>query len=359
MNLVRLDDRCTTWGYAAALLLAATTACRTSSQGSPPPAALTSAPPRAIPAAPKASLRAHREGADASALRSGVPSATADPSAASIVSGARSQAAAPPWRPDPERYPWLGDGTKLATAPVEPLSARFAPPTGYERIARDPTSFGGWLAELPLAAPGTPVVTYSGATAYPAADRRIAAVAALDVGGADLQQCADTVIRLHAEWTWARGRRDQSYQAAGGLALPYRRFSRGERLVYENSKLGWRPVGRATTDHVGFRQYLAQVFGWANTVSLAQQARPVPISDVRAGDFFVMPGNPGHTVLVLDIATDPAGRQVALIGQSYMPAQSFYVLRGPRGAWFDLDPTQPLDTPFWQPFPWETLHRLD
>jgi hypothetical protein len=243
--------------------------------------------------------------------------------------------------------------------PVDALSARFEAPDGFRRVELHAQSFGGWLRELPLAAAGTPVRAYSGVELLAASDHRIAAVAAIDVGKADLQQCADAVMRLHAEWTWSRGRRDMSYRAASGLALPFERWARGERIRSKGAAIEWVPGGARVENHAGFRKYLDAVFAWANTVSLHKQARPVSASDVRPGDFFVLPGNPGHTVLVLDIAV--RGKQkLALLGQSYMPAQSFQVLRpAPDRVWYELDPTRDVDTPFWKPFPWTSLRRLD
>ncbi len=40
----------------------------------------------------------------------------------------------------------------------------------------------------------------------------------------------------------------------------------------------------------------------------------------------MQPGAPGHAVLVLDLATDAQGHRVVLLGQGFMPAQSFSVL---------------------------------
>ena len=264
-----------------------------------------------------------------------------------------------PWRPDPDRYTWLKDPNAHYPAPVEALATRFPVPLGYVRAKRAPQSFGGWLAELPLAGIQVPVVAHSGAILSPATDRRIAAVVAMDVGASDLQQCADTVIRLHAEWAWAQGRRDQSYAAAAGLALPYSRAAGGERLVLDKQKLRWVPGGRSSSDHAGFRRYLNQVFEWANTVSLSRQARPVAPADLRAGDFFVAPGNPGHAIIVLDLARDERGQSIGLMGQGYMPAQSLQVLRGTQRGWFKLEPGEPVRTPFWRPFSWDSLRRLD
>ncbi len=257
-----------------------------------------------------------------------------------------------------ERYAWLASAAEYPP-PVEPLAARFPNPEGFHRVTVEPGSFGEWLRGLPLAAAGTPVRTYRGTVRYASDDRRIAAVVAIDVGKTDLQQCADSVMRLHGEWAWAQGRRDQSYQAAAGMPLTYQRFARGERIATDGNRLRWQPGRPPAAGHSGFREFMNMVFSWSNTVSLSRQAQVVASSDVRPGDFFVLPGNPGHTVLILDMVRDGDGHTLALIGQSYMPAQSFYVLRGDQNPWFTLRPGQPVDTPFWEPFPWDALRRLD
>jgi hypothetical protein len=51
-----------------------------------------------------------------------------------------------------------------------------------------------------------------------------------------------------------------------------------------------------------------------------------------------------------------------LLGQSYMPAQSYHVLRPSAGeVWFAIDPAaEGVQTPFWPaPFPWAAIRRLD
>ena len=123
-------------------------------------------------------------------------------------------------------------------------------------------------------------------------------------------------------------------------------------------------AARADDDHRTFRGYLDEVFAWANTASLGRAAAPVSFASARPGDFFVMSGRPfGHAVLVLDVARDAAGGTALLLGQSYMPAQSFQVLSpgpaSPGQPWFVLPAgSTAVDTPFWAPFPLATLRRL-
>lgn len=275
-------------------------------------------------------------------------------SAAVALAASSTTAVSPPAAP---RVAWLPD-----ESPREALSARLAPPPGFTREAVAAGGFGEFLRALPLEPPGARVIAYDGSTVLAGDDRRVAAVVALDVGRADLQQCADSIVRLHAEWRWSQGARDHAYAAAASLPLPLARFVAGERVVARGAALEWRPLARRRTlDHALFREYLDTVFAWANTGSLARDARVVDKERLRAGDFFVLPGAPGHAVLVLDVATHPDGRRVALIGQGFMPAQSFHVLR-PAGdvAWFTLDPAASgVKTPFWAEFPWSSLRRLD
>jgi hypothetical protein len=281
------------------------------------------------------------------------------------LSCARAPEPAPAPAPAPaeakQNYPWLDDTSLSFPAPVDSLDARFAPPPGFSRVDLADKSFGLFLRHLPLAAPGTPVVTFTGALLHPATDPRISAVVSIDVGTHDTQQCADSIIRMHAEWKWSLGKRDESYHAASGVEMPFARWLAGERIVASGMSIAWKKMAPASEPtHPLFRKYLETVFGYASTRSLAKEGTSIDVADLAPGDFVIAPGNPGHTVLVLDLATSSDGRRVALLGQGYMPAQSFQVLRSSTGSpWFVVDASSALDTPFWDPFPWSTLRRLD
>lgn len=301
---------------------------------------------------------------DDAARSSAVPVQQAPPPAPSpsAVPEVAAPASAPaPEPPSPSAYPWLAHPAASMPPPADSLDARFAPPAGFARVEVAAGSFGAWLRRLPLAAPGTPVLSYRGGVVLPPDHGNLAAVVAIDVSPSDLQQCADSILRLHAEWLWSKGARDQSYRAASGAPMPFARWARGERMVPEGLGFTWTTSARPDGGHASFRKWLDAVFTYANTGSLARDTEAVPPADLRPGDFVVQAGAPGHAVLVLDVARAADGRRALLLGQGFMPAQSFHVLRpgGRADPWFVVEPgDQALSTPFWAPFPWKALHRF-
>lgn len=284
-----------------------------------------------------------------------------------VAPAAPSPSAAPESVPPLSSYPWLTERELAWPEPVARANQRFSPPPGFARAPLASGSFGAWLRALPLAAEGTPVRSFRGDILHEAGHAAVAAVASLDIGRADLQQCADSIVRLHAEWRWSQGDRAMTYRAASGVPMPYQRWARGERPRPEGQSLRWAPGAAAGENYLSFRSYLNEVFRYANTGALAVQGAKIDASELRPGDFFVQPGAPGHAVLVVDVVTDAAGRRAALLAQGFMPAQSFHILRPEAGsavaagsAWFLLDPAATgVKTPFWPTFLWSSLRRLD
>lgn len=278
--------------------------------------------------------------------------------------------AAPP--EPPQEVPELIPATTLtaAWAPlVEPgvphvrLSERFSPPAGFQRVEVSPDSFGAFLRELPLRTDRVEVRSYRGERLSSPAE----ALVLIDVGAKDLQQCADAVIRLHAEYLWASGRADlAAYHFTSGDRSRWRDWQRGERFRVKGSKVE-RVMGAARAgDHATYRQWLDHTFVYAGSRSLARDSSPVPPGEVQPGDFYVIGGSPGHAVIVLDVAVDERGRRAALIGQSFMPAQDIHVLRGRHArvldrVWFLLpDEEEPtLNTPSWAPFHRDHARRFN
>lgn len=223
----------------------------------------------------------------------------------------------------------------------ETVSARFAPPAGMERLAVADESFGAWLRALPLLPPGTPVHLYDG-TLKPRQDVH-AAVIDLDVGPRDLQQCADAVMRLRAEWLYARGKTITFHPDPG----------KPRALVFE----------ARSHDRRAFEKYLVRLFADAGTASLAAELRAVPAADVQPGDVLIQGGYPGHALIIVDVVTNARGERRVMLAQSYMPAQQVHVVRNfaTHDVWFDvaaLSSAAGLVTPEWRPFFARDLRRF-
>jgi Domain of unknown function (4846) len=235
------------------------------------------------------------------------------------------------------RYDWS------PPAGADTLAQRFPTLPGQTRVPVEIDSFGAFLRGLPLAPRGTKVKLFDGRD-KPRQDVH-AAVVAIDVGTRDLQQCADAVMRLRSEYLWSRRHVIEFHPDPG----------RPRTLRFD-------PSADASRAH--FTAYMTRVFSEAGSASL--QAELAPGRDaVQPGDVLIQGGYPGHAVLVLDVSADANGHRRLLLGQSYMPAQSFHVLRDPSAAdapepaaWYDeaaLDAPAGLMTPEWP----RAFHRAD
>jgi hypothetical protein len=122
--------------------------------------------------------------------------------------------------------------------------------------------------------------------------------------------------------------------------------------------------GTGPADRARFAKYLVRVFAEAGSASLQAELQKVPPRDPpQPGDVLIQGGYPGHAVLILDAAVGQ-GRRYLLIGQSYMPAQQFHVVRnaGDPGLspWYDAADLEKagLETPEWRPFRRGDLRRF-
>ena len=91
------------------------------------------------------------------------------------------------------KYSWLAE-----YSPEQSLINRVTSPAGFQRTIVPENSFADWLRYLPLKPEGTNVMLYNG-TKKPNQKAHFAVID-IDTGTRDLQQCADAVIRLKAEY---------------------------------------------------------------------------------------------------------------------------------------------------------------
>lgn len=215
-----------------------------------------------------------------------------------------------------------------AGARADTIAERFPVPAGFTHKQAAPGSFGASLQALPLAPPGTAVVSFAGA---PVRAPWAKAVVDIDVGTKDLQQCADSAMRLYAEH---RFRSDAAaglvFHATSGDPLPWSRYAAGERPHVVKNRIAWAKKAAPSSTHETFRRCLDDVFMWAGSLSLAKDT--VPAEALAPGTLLVVGGSPGHVLVVVDVARDARGHEQVLLVQGFMPAQSIHVL-----GWVDVD----------------------
>lgn len=199
-------------------------------------------------------------------------------------------------------------------------------PEGFSRIAEDSGSFSFFLRNTALKKSKT-VYLFNGKPK----NNQTAQFALLDIptGTRDLQQCADAVMRLRAEYLFAR-----------------KEFSKI--IFFDNANTVYQFSAPYT--RVNFDKYLNRVFGMCGSASLSKQLKSVPdFETIQTGDVIIRGGFPGHAVIVMDVAENTSGEKVYLLAQSYMPAQDIHVLKNPENEnlspWYDAENNNIIQTP--------------
>ncbi|MEO5647045.1 MAG: DUF4846 domain-containing protein [Chitinophagaceae bacterium] len=199
-------------------------------------------------------------------------------------------------------------------------------PPGYVRIPMLPGSFSEYLGSILLKADKT-VYLYNGEQKQ----NQQAQFAVLDisVGKKDLQQCADAIMRLRAEFLFSQ-----------------KRFS--EIIFRDNDGKSY--VFNSPYTRERFESYLLKVFGFCGSASLSKSLSGIDIKTIAAGDVFIRGGFPGHAVIVMDVAVNENGKKIYLLAQSYMPAQDIHILLNPMAGkaeqpWYSVDEGSELFTP--------------
>lgn len=214
---------------------------------------------------------------------------------------------------------WLMGIAITALAGDATIAEAYPPPSGY--TLRSPGSFGTWLENRRLAPPSDPIRTFDGRiVSHPGR------VVRLPLVKGDLQQCADSAIRLRAEWLRANDL-PVVFHATSGDPIPWHRYARGERARAVGNRLSWSNDGSGT-----WESWLRAVMMWAGTASLVA-SDTVADTQPDAGDIIVQGGFPGHAVVILRVATR-GDDTLLLLGEGYMPAQDFHVEHGPVGGWW-------------------------
>ena len=187
-------------------------------------------------------------------------------------------------------------------------------------------SFGNWLLHLPIKENST-VYLYNGEEKYNQTAQY--KVIDIDVGTSDLQQCADAVMRLRAEYLYSiRKYKKIHFNYTNGVNIGFDKWSSGLYPTLKGNKVNWVTSTKNNTSHASFRKYMNNIFMYAGTASLEKELISVELSNIKSGDVFIKGGFPGHAVIVLAVALNiSTNDRCFILAQSYMPAQNIHVLK--------------------------------
>ncbi len=199
-------------------------------------------------------------------------------------------------------------------------------PEGFSFIKNEQNSFAAWLENVPLKRDKT-VYLFDGSQKKNQSAQF--AVVDITVGEKNLQQCADAIMRLRAEYLFSQ----QKFK---------------EFFFIDNAGKEYHFTSPITRQN--FSVYLEKVFGMCGSASLSKQLKAVnDFSKIKAGDVLIKGGFPGHAVIVMAVAINDSGKKIFLLAQSYMPAQDVHVLLNPTNEklspWYEMDKKDTIITP--------------
>lgn len=228
------------------------------------------------------------------------------------------------------------------------VEERFQVPEGFIRQVTQEGSFGKFLQTLPLKPQGEKVKYYDGREKN---KNVYLAVVDYTLGDRDLQQCADVVIRLRAEYLYENHRFEEiHFNFVSGFNAEFSKWSSGKGIAVDGNSVYWTTNSNHNDSYESFQKYLNMVYAYASTLSLEKELVERSLSEIEIGDVFIQAGSPGHCVIVVDMAEhESTGKKIFMLAQGYMPAQDIQILIGDEmeSPWYTADIEGTLVTPEW------------
>ena len=197
--------------------------------------------------------------------------------------------------------------------------------SSHSTIEVKKTTEGSWanfLQNLPVV--DSPVMDFRGKKLRN--QDKHAGVIPFDIGKSDLQQCADALMRLRAEYLFEQKRYSEiGFHFTGGQYYSWEDYCKGKQPVPHGNDIRFITTNRRDQSHASLRRYLDIVYTYAGTISLAKELKSATKFEI--GTVVIYAGSPGHCFIIIDEATNDEGKKIFRLAEGYTPAQSIYVLR--------------------------------
>ncbi len=228
------------------------------------------------------------------------------------------------------------------------LITRICEPSGYTRVSTEIGSLAQFLRDYQLKEDDAKVLLYDGTekenqTAH-------AAIFALPLEARNLQQYADTIMRVYAEYYLSIEQYDKIvFGYSDGFKAEYAKWIEGNRISVTDSGSKWVQSSESDGSYESFKEYMRLVFAYAGIWTMKDESTAVELSQAQIGDVFFDTGDGGRVAMIVDICQDADGRKAYLLASGGKPAQEFVVLANPLHTddpWYYEDElTEAVETP--------------
>ena len=229
------------------------------------------------------------------------------------------------------------------------VSERIKLPKGFTRSVYPEGTFQNYLQQYPLQEFGSKVINYDGSEyGYQSGHVGILEISVPPNG---LQQCADALMRIRAEYLWEQDKKDEiGFKFTSGHYCSWTKYAEGYRPKVNGSRVSFHKIASRNTSKENFYKYLNLIYMYAGTQSLFDELPKVnDVSSIEVGDMLIYPGSPGHVIMVVDKAKGEGGEKLFIFAQGNTPAQSVHIIKNPNDAsvspWYEIELGAYLEIP--------------
>ena len=208
------------------------------------------------------------------------------------------------------------------------LAKRILTPKGYKRIKAKKGSFEAFLRNYKLKPDGSPILLYDGREKGNQSAH--IAVFKLPIENEDLQQCADSIMRVYGEYYYGKKAYNKiNFPLGNGFIADFDKWRRGYSISVSGNKITWVYSSKNDSSYDSFKRFMRIVFAYSGTLNMDYSSKKIKLAEARVGDIFIRGGSPGHVVMIADICKNKKGKKAYLLAQGYLPAQEFQLLKNP------------------------------
>lgn len=229
------------------------------------------------------------------------------------------------------------------------VTSRILLPEGFTRASYEEGTFQKYLQDYALKEFGSKVINYDGNPYVYQAGH--VGVLEVPVPSNGLQQCADALMRLRAEYLWDTNQKNKiGFNFTSGHYCSWSKYAAGYRPKINGNKVSFHKTAGANNSKENFYRYLNLIYTYAGTQSLYDELPKISeIKKLEVGDMLITPGFPGHIIMIVDKATNVNGDNLFIFAQGNTPAQSVHMLKNPsdtnKSPWYTLEMGGELQIP--------------